>query len=285
MNVGVIANPHRADASTKLQELDALAKKKGIVLYTCGSTHDLLPTSKQVNQEEFAEHIDVLLALGGDGTLLYSSRILNGANVPILGINLGHLGFLTSLREDQLETAVDAIISGDYKTTERTVIDCIISENGKPKTWRALNEVAIGWGPSARMAHIELKIDDQPITVYSCDGLIISTPTGSTGHSLSAGGPIVHPNTPAWIINVMCPHTLTYRPIVLPDNVEIEVGIKRGSKKLLIAIDGQDGGTFDPGDTIEIRKAKRGVTLISLAEQSYFKVLSEKLDWRGSHVN
>ena len=135
------------------------------------------------------------------------------------------------------------------------------------------------------MAHVEVWIDSEHITTYSCDGLIVSTPTGSTGHSLSAGGPIVHPTTPAFIVTVICPHSLSYRPIVIPDESKLELRIKDGSKDLLMAVDGQSNETVSPGDRLKISRAQVGVELLTLQKTSWFAVLREKLDWRGSPVH
>lgn len=280
--IGVIANKKRADAGSVLKKLETKAKALGFELVTCEQTTQFLPDAKHVEKREFAEHIDVLLALGGDGTLLFCARVLNGAHVPIFGINLGRLGFLTSLREEELEKAMEALASGNYRVSPRTMMHCRVIEDGQIiREYRALNDLVLSWGASVRIANIEVTVDDKELTTYAADGLIVATPTGSTGHSLSAGGPIVHPETTAFILTVICPHSLSARPVVVPDTSKIRLKLG-GSKELILAVDGQDGLPMPPGHELEIVRAEHGVELISLPSFSYFSVLREKLGWRGS---
>jgi len=280
--IGVIANKKRADAGIVLEKLQRKADELGFSLITCEQTHQFLPKATHVGPSDFVHSIDLLMALGGDGTLLFCARLLNGAKVPIFGINLGNLGFLTSLREEELETAMDAIASGKVRVSPRTMMHCkVIGEGETIREYRALNDLVLSWGSSVRIANIEVTVDDRPVTIYACDGLIVSTPTGSTGHSLSAGGPIVHPETTAFIMTVICPHSLSARPVVIPEQSKIRILLK-GSKELILAVDGQSGLPLTPGHELEIVRADHGVELLTLPSYSYFSVLREKLGWRGS---
>ena len=283
MRLGVIANRKRGDAQAVLRRLETKTSALGIELVVCDESQNLLEQCTVVDQADFADHIDTLMALGGDGTLLYASRVLDGAPVPIFGVNLGHLGFLTSLRAEELEVAIEAIHTGEVRVSPRTVLDCELRIDGDPVgRYRALNDLVVAWGPSVRIANIDLSVDGLPVTEFACDGLILSTPTGSTGHSLSAGGPVVHPETAAFIMNVICPHSLSARPVVVADRSVLQIRIREDSKELLLAVDGQPGPEVGPGTELIVRRANPGVDLLTLPSFSYFDVLREKLNWRGS---
>lgn len=286
MRLGVIANRNRSDAGSVLQRLETKAEELGMELITCDESAELIKKSTRVSRERFPHVVDTLMALGGDGTLLYAARVLNGADVPIFGVNLGHLGFLTSLRAEELEVAMDAIHTGNVRQSPRSVLTCrLICEGRSIREYRALNDLVIAWGASVRIANIDVKVDDKPVNIFACDGLIISTPTGSTGHSLSSGGPIVHPETSAIILNVICPHSLSARPVVISDDSVIHLRIQEGSKELILAVDGQSGTPVAPGYELVIQKAPSGINLLTLPSYSYFEVLREKLNWRGSSVD
>ena len=285
MKIGVIANVSKPDAAAILQRLAARATHHDMELVTCDETQDLLPSSKAVSKELFPKSIDLLMALGGDGTMLSSVRALQGADIPVIGVNLGKLGFLTSIREEELEKAIDVLQDRNYTVSERTQVEIKLQRDGEVlHTALGLNEMVVGWGSSSRVATIYLEINGKNVTTYVCDGLIISTPTGSTGHSLSAGGPIVHPETRSFLINVICPHTLSTRPVVIPDHLPVRLRIDEASKPLVLATDGQSSTDVLPGDILDIRCAEQRVKLLTLPDSNYFDVLRQKLDWRGSAI-
>lgn len=283
--IGVLANGRKPDARAVLERVARKAKALGMELVVCEQTGDLLSGANRVSLEQFAASIDVLMALGGDGTVLRAVRALGGADKPVLGVNLGSLGFLTSVTEESVERALDVLASGKYTTSTRTLLQSRVLRGGKDVgTYRALNDVVVGWGASSRVSTIELVIDDEPVSSYVCDGLIVSTPTGSTGHSLSSGGPILHPGSPCFVVSVICPHTLSNRPVVVSDGCRISVRIVRTMKKLLLSVDGQEEQEVGQGDQIELSRNAQGVRFVHLPGYSYYSVLRQKLGWRGSSI-
>ena len=281
--IGVLANCRKPEAAEILKRLSSKAAERGLQLVTCNEAGRLLAQSVRVSNRTFAQKIDVLLALGGDGTMLKAVRALQGRDIPVLGVNIGSLGFMTSVTQDNLERAIDVLVKGNYTTSTRAIAECSLMRRGKKiGEYRALNDVAIGWGNSSRVVNLELSIDGESVTSYVCDGMIVSTPTGSTGHSLSAGGPILHPETPVFVINLICPHTLSNRPVVISDRSVVSVRVVETAKKLLLSVDGQEEQSIVAGDQLEIRRSVKGVRFIHLPGYSYFSVLRQKLHWRGS---
>jgi NAD+ kinase len=282
---GVIANPKRPHAADIFDRLVRKAAETGIELFADKQTSACLPSATVLEFNQFAETVDVLLALGGDGTVLFCAKVLNGANVPILGINLGSLGFLTGVGEDQLEAVLDALAAGTCEQDVRTVADCTILRNGKPAaTYRILNDAVIGFGGSSHIVTLELAVNGGQITAFACDGMVVATPTGSTGHALSAGGPIIQPCAGVFGVSVICPHTLSNRPIILPDSSAIKITVQHAHKKLLLSADGQDVEELNEGDAIRISRSGNPVTFLHLPGYSYFSILSKKLHWRGSSL-
>jgi len=283
--IGVIVNTKRPQAENVLKELAQKARERGFTLFTEDKATAELLGGKMLSAEEFASETDVVLAMGGDGTVLYSARVLHGADVPIMGINLGNLGFLTSMGDREIDRALNALVTGNYKISERTLAKCrIFNESSFIGEEHALNDVVLGWGTSSRIVTLQLSIDGESIGSFMCDGMIISTPTGSTGHSLSSGGPILHPKVNVFGISVICPHTLSSRPLVVPDSSLIEVEVVRAAKELILSIDGQDEYVVVKGYTIKIRKSSHRIKFLQPPEHSYFSVLSQKLHWRGSSL-
>ncbi len=289
MNIGIFANLAKPAAESALADLARAARDLRVTLLACDpETARRLPGGKQVAPARFGKAVDVLLSLGGDGTVLQSVRALNGADAPILGINLGNLGFLTSVPDTHVVAALRAIVAGAYQTAAYPLLEARVFRGPRRRQVvraRALNDVVMGWGTSPRATMIEVEVDRQSVASFVCDGLIVATPVGSTGHALSAGGPILHRETPALVIEPICPHTLSNRPVVLPNNrlVSLRVGDKR--KKLLLSVDGQPHGWLECGDLLEIRKAPESVRFVHLPDYSWFTLLSQKLHWRGSSAD
>jgi NAD+ kinase len=280
---GVIANPKRPHAADFFERLERKAVALGIELFADEQTAACLPSSTVLAFEDFPKTVDVLLALGGDGTVLFCARVLAGSNIPILGINLGSLGFLTGVCEDDLEQALDALAAGTYDQEIRTVADCTLLRNGRPAaSYRILNDAVIGFGGSSHIITLDLAVNGEPITSFACDGMIVATPTGSTGHFLASGGPIIQPGSGVFGISVICPHTLSNRPLVLPDSSVIEIAVKHTHKKLILSADGQDVEELDTDDVIRLTCSDNPVTFLHRPGYSYFSVLSQKLHWRGS---
>ncbi|EDM23754.1 NAD(+)/NADH kinase [Caminibacter mediatlanticus] len=223
-----------------------------------------------VEFKELCEESDFLVAFGGDGTLISLARRSYKYDKPILGINVGNLGFLTDINPDNVDEFLDKFLEGKYRIDERMVIEV----GYKGKSLYAFNDVVISKDIISSMINIEVNTQESFLNTYRGDGLIISTPTGSTAYNLSAGGPVVYPLTEGFILTPICPHSLTQRPLVLPSNFEIEVSTKEVAKLIL---DGQE--IYNLNDKITINKAKKPIKLIHRIERNYFDVLREKLKW------
>jgi NAD+ kinase len=283
--IGVIVNTKRERAEGVLDELRRRAKGHGFSLYAEDAGIAKILGAEHLPIESFANQVDVALALGGDGTVLYTARALHGCDIPIMGINLGSLGFLTSVSDTEIFQALEALANKTCKVSERDVAECRIFQNGNPVgEERALNDVVLGWGASSRIVTLKLSINGEPVGTFMCDGMMVSTPTGSTGHSLSAGGPILHPGIGGFGINVICPHTLSSRPLVVPNSSLIEIELTSAAKELILSIDGQDEYKVEQGGRIEIRRSPHRVRFLLLPTHSYFSVLAQKLHWRGSSL-
>ena len=289
MNIGIFANLAKPAAESTLVDLAAAARDLRLKLVACDrATVRHLPGAKLVSPARFGKSVDLLLSLGGDGTVLQAVRALDGANAPILGINLGNLGFLTSVPDTHAVAALRALAAGAYAVTRYPLLEAKLFRGPRRRPVacaRALNDVVMGWGTSPRASMIEVEVDRKPVASFVCDGLIVATPVGSTGHALSAGGPILHRETPALVLEPICPHTLSNRSVVLPDDrlVTLRVGDKR--KKLLLSVDGQPSGWLEYGDVLDVRKAAASVRFVHLPDYSWFKLLSQKLHWRGSSAD
>jgi NAD+ kinase len=283
--IGVIANCSKPDSQSVLDRLARKATELGIRLFALGETAKHLPAAHRVTAASLRHKIDALIALGGDGTLLHAAHILKHSDIPILGVNIGALGFLTSITASELEVAMERLSEGAFSLSTRSAISCAVFRGRKKLgSFTALNDVVIGWGRSSRIITVDAELDGDRIASYRCDGIIISTPTGSTGHSLSAGGPIIHPEAEALLLNVICPHTLSARPLVLPDRAGITLTVRVAARPLLLSVDGQEELTLRQGDRLEIRRNPQGVRFIHLPDYSYFSVLRQKLQWRGSSI-
>lgn len=282
--LGVIANCGKPRAPEVLARLAAKARDLRIRLYAGGETARLLRCAREVPAGKQWGAVDALVAMGGDGTMLKAVRDLDGLDKPVLGVNIGALGFMTSVAEQDLERAVECLVNGDFTTSTRSVAECTALRGRKTLRYRALNDVVLTNSGSPRVVTLDVSVDEQPVTSFVCDGLIVSTPTGSTGHSLSAGGPIVTPGSPVFVISLICAHTLSNRPLVVPDDGVVRVQVVRSSANLRLTVDGQVGSSVAEGDRVEVRRSRRSVRFVHLPGYSYFSVLRQKLHWRGSNV-
>lgn len=283
--IGVIANCDKPESRIVLASLAIKSRELGLQLFSSGETADHLPGCRKVKPELLKKHIEALITLGGDGTLLHAVPLLGASSIPILGVNLGALGFLTSVTAEETDTALERLARNEFSVSERTTLTCT-ARTGKKKlgTYRVLNDVVIAWGRSTRIVTVDAALNGEHIASYRCDGIIVSTPTGSTGHSLSAGGPIVHPDTGVLTLNVICPHTLSTRPLIISDHSRLTLSINFAAKPLVLSADGQEELTLRQGDQVDIQRSPRGVRIIHLPDYSYFSVLRQKLLWRGSSV-
>ncbi len=230
--------------------------------------------------EETPGSLDLVVVLGGDGTLLSAARMLGQQEVPILGVNLGGLGFLTAIALDDLFPVLDRILAGEFQTNARVALSAsVIREGNEISEFRVLNDAVINKGALARIIDLKTTINGEYVTTFKADGLILSTPTGSTAYSLSAGGPIVYPFLNTILITPICPHTLTNRPIIVPDDGVISITLESVSEEVVLTLDGQVGFPLERADTVEVRKARGRVLLIESPYKGYYEVLRTKLKW------
>lgn len=284
--VGIVVKPNHPEGMTVVRNLvEGLISKK-IRVYlekAIESSLQLAQPNSMLNfikPEELASHTELVICLGGDGTLLRVARLVGDSEVPILGVNLGGLGFLTEVALEELDRVLDEVIRGVYKKDQREVLRASVIRGGeKTSEFMVLNEAVMNKGAFARIIDIEVNIDRQYLTTFKADGLIISTPTGSTAYNLSAGGPIVYPSLQCIIITPICSHTLTNRPIVIPDDVEIQALLRTKQQEVFLTLDGQQGFPLEFEDIVTLRKAPSPIFLVKSPHRNYFEVLKEKLNW------
>ena len=280
MRVGVIGHRGYVGLPAILGTLLDIAPSLGLTLAFEDELWDIAEEGERLGAPA---SVQALFTLGGDGTLLRGARWLDGHTVPILGINLGRLGFLTSCSGADFEEGVRRFARGDFMSEPRMALEsCALDREGAERcNWRSLNDVVLHKGGFARVVRFTVFVDDEPIGSYSADGLVVSTPTGSTGYSLSAGGPIVVPTVESIVLTPVSPHTLAMRPLVLPPQVEVKVRADDGPEELLVTIDGQVGTTFTGGETLVVRRASHPVQIVRFPGTTFFTRLRRKLGWGG----
>jgi NAD+ kinase len=231
----------------------------------------------------FAEQVEVAAVIGGDGTMLHALSRLGDFQKPVAGINVGHLGFLTSCKEDELDIFADAVAETSYTTSIRTLLEATVHRDGKPDaTFTALNEVTLARGVTGRLVSLRARVNGEILNDYRADGLIVATPTGSTAYSLSAGGPLIAPNAGVFLITPICPHSLSQRALVLSDACVVELSSEdRECGPMIFTVDGRDSVRIEPGDLIEVRKSEKSFHLLRLEGRSFYEALRQKLGWQG----
>jgi NAD+ kinase len=280
MRIGVVGHRGYDGLADVLRRLSELAGRLDVrlalepELQAIAGEHDVLDDTSG---------IDALLSLGGDGTLLRGARSLDGRPVPILGINLGRLGFLTSCGVDDLEVAVERLASGDFQAERRMTLDvAALDASGVERMrWFALNDVVLHKGGFARMVSLDVAANGESIASYSADGIVIATPTGSTAYNLSAGGPIVYPTVESILLTPISPHTMSVRPLVLPPSAAVTLRAHDGPEELLVTVDGQVGTTFARGETLVVSRSDRAVQIVRFPGATFFARMRLKLGWGG----
>jgi NAD+ kinase len=280
-NIGIISRPRRSNLSEVVPPLLSWLEARGIhVAYDQETASSLAEPSEGRSREQVAAASDLLLVLGGDGTLLAAARVAAPRGIPILPINMGSLGFLTSFMLEELYPALEDILAGRLTISERVMLHAELERGNKILDKQTvLNEVVINKGALARMIELELSIDKDFVCRYRADGLIVASPTGSTAYSLSAGGPIVHPSVESFIITPICPHTLSDRPVVVGDTSIIEVKLSVGTESVFLTLDGQKGIPLQATDRVRVSRAQQLLKLIQTPNKSYFQILRNKLKW------
>ena len=280
IRLGVIGHVGYGELPTVLRTLVDAAPRFGLDLYFEDELQAIGGTGSRLGSPE---KLDALLTLGGDGTLLRGARLIAGHQVPILGVNMGRLGFLTCCPADQLPDALEHLARKEYSAETRMALVATLGGSAvKPRhTWIALNDVVVHKGGVARVVSLRVEVDDEPIATYAADGVVISTPTGSTAYSLSAGGPVVFPTLESILVTPVSPHTLAIRPLLLPSTSEVTVQPEDGPPEILVTVDGQVGSTFASGETLKVRRAQGSILIIRFPSSSFFSTLRKKLGWGG----
>jgi len=278
--VGVISKPGIPHASAILSDLVAWWKQRGVETRLDHESARYLGIDAGLPREQVADSTQLLIVLGGDGTLLAAARATRGREIPILPVNLGGLGFLTAITLDQLYPELERTLSGEQRVVPRRMLHGEVVRDGKAvASYEALNDIVISKTQIARMIDLETYVDGQFVSIFKADGLIVATPTGSTAYSLSAGGPIVFPAVAAICITPVCPHMLTNRPVLVPSSSVIEVICKASDKEIYLTIDGQVGEPLAENDRVVCRSSEHQVHLIRPPKLFFFDVLREKLKW------
>jgi NAD+ kinase len=284
--IGVVVKPHQPDALETLCRLTVWLNEKGIQLVGQAEiAHEQIEHQtgcpvEIVKDDQLAPSVDLILVLGGDGTMISTARMVGDSEVPVIGVNYGGLGYLAEFPIEELFTSLDSILSGQYKVQKRVMLavelwrgEGLITRN------RVLNDVVVNKSALARIIEIEAYLDSQFVNLFRADGLIVATPTGSTAYNLSAGGPVIFPSMNAVVITPICPFTLSNRPIVVPDESMIEVRLMTDKEEVALTLDGQVGFPLKVRDRIVIRKSKTTFNLVQPPNRNYFDVLRDKLKW------
>jgi NAD+ kinase len=279
--IGIISKPKKTEIREVVPPLLQWLRERDIEVFIDKETGSLVETPEScLTRNELPAQVDLLVVLGGDGTLLATARALNRKPVPILAVNLGGLGFLTVITREDLYPTLEAVLRGDYRTERRVQLEGeLIRSDEVIASFLALNDAVLNKGAIARILDFELRVDGKFVSTYKSDGLIVSTPTGSTAYSLAAGGPIIVPTVEAFIVTPICAHTLTNRPLVLPDTTKIEVVVKSQREAAYLSVDGQVGIAAYNDDLVRVRKSRSFVELIQPLKLGYFDVLQQKLKW------
>ena len=286
--VGVLTKPHHPEAVKTVCRLAEWLAPRGVTLVggakVLGGAAELAAATgcevEVLGQEELTASVDLLVVLGGDGTMLAAARALGEREVPVVGVNFGTLGYLAEFRVEEMLPALEAVLGGDYRTERRMTLEVGLARGGETlHRGRVLNDVVISKSALARIIEIETRLDGALVNSFRADGLIVSTPTGSTAYNLSAGGPIVYPSMDALMVTPICPHTLSNRPLVVPGEAEVEVVLRTQKEEVALTLDGQVGFPIEAGDGVRIRKSRTAFNLVQPPDRNYFEVLRGKLHW------
>lgn len=281
-SVSLVARDTDPDVEETVELLTALLLGRGLKVWVSAETDFAdLPGVQECDEANLAEHCDLMIAIGGDGTMLRAARLINRANLPLLGVNRGRRGFLADLSPDELEQKMSDILDGEYLRESRMMLQATLYGGDHLKQQvNALNDVVIQRGATGQMLDFEVKVDGAYVNTHRGDGLIIATPTGSTAYSLSSGGPIMQPGLNAVAMVPICPHTLSDRPVIIPGNSCINIAIRhRYEADAFITVDGKMTGDVSNTDSLQVTQSIHRITLLHPASYDYFEVLRSKLNW------
>lgn len=284
MKVGILANPHKPDSIPTVKALREALGKRGVDSIVDLETAAMMNDGEQgVAAADFASKVDLAAVVGGDGTMLHAVLRLGAFGLPVAGIHIGRLGFLTTCTDEDISAFADAVAERKFNTSQRTLLEAVVHRAGKqPQSYTALNEITLARGETGRLVSLVAKVNGELLNTYRADGLIVATPTGSTAYSLSAGGPLVAPGAGVFLITPICPHSLSQRALVLDDDCVVELAADNTEAwPMIFTVDGRESISILPGDRIEVRKSPQSFTLLRLEGRSYYEALRQKLGWQG----
>lgn len=277
-SVGVIYREHSEAAKSLAAKVVERFKSMGVAVRSLADQAEL-PGADKAADAEFAAGLDLLVVIGGDGTLLRAAHLIDSTEVPVLGVKLGGLGFLTEVQPEELPKVLDEVIEGRALSMSRMMIEGRIVGGESERRFKALNEVAITCAGMPRVINLHAWVDGTFVASFRADGLLVSTPTGSTAYNMAAGGPIVHPAMRSITLTTICPHTLTSRPLVIPDTSNVTVTLEDDDKTVRISPDAQETFALEPEQKVEMRAAANGINLVCSPSMSYYEILRTKLRW------
>ncbi len=284
--VGVIGNSGKTSSAALVAKAARLIQAAGREVHTDTATANLAKFKAAVspNAGAVARRVDLMLVFGGDGTLLRVARETAGSRTPLLGINVGGLGFLTAVPSSELARALSRVWKGDFNYETRVLLQAATQTSGQALHQTALNDIVISRGMASRLIELGVKVDGDALTRYRCDGLIISSPTGSTAYSLAAGGAVMFPTAEVIALTPICPHTLSNRSLIVPLTATIEVTVMNPKPATVLSADGQMVTELSEGDTITVKRSRQAIRLVQLAGSSFCETLRKKLHWRGGSL-
>lgn len=286
MKIGIIGKKNKDRVYELAAALQKWLTERSAKVYVEEGIARKMGLENAVSESMLPASVDVVVVLGGDGTFLSTSRLLHRHNIPIVGVNLGGLGFLAEFTEDEVYDIMGRILENDYEIEEREMISATVLKGGEEfDKYVVLNDLVINNGPVSRVVDLALYIDEIRVTTLKADGIILSTPTGSTAYSLSAGGPIVYPTLPVILVTPICPHLLTNRPLVVPSDMNIRVRVLTDTQNTYLTADGQVGVTVNAGDEVILKRSQCTVRLVKSPFRDYFTILKTKLMWGERYGN
>lgn len=283
VKIGLLLNPQKSGGLKTMLALREALQKRGCECLLERKTAEMAGEESGIEAADFSQHVDIAAVLGGDGTMMHAVSRFGHFEKPVAGINIGTLGFLTTCTDSELDEFADAVAGNRFTTSTRMLLEATVRRSGGGvETFHALNEVTLARGETGRLVTLKAMVNGEWLNRYRADGLIIATPTGSTAYSLSAGGPLIAPQSSVMVITPICPHSLSQRSLVLSDDVEIEISPERADDgPMIFTVDGRDTTRIDPGDSVTVKKAQRSFNLLRLEGTSFYEALRQKLGWQG----